>query len=111
MMLREGLELKRTGPGVYKDAEGEAWRLVPVDRAYPGKRGPRWYLQKAQGKKTVYASGVFTTARPDTLSADYLDELGAKHYLDILVAGQGEALVFKARDMAGHGGRASLCSP
>lgn len=100
MNLREGLVLTRTAPGTYHDADGTIWRLVPVDRAYPGKRGPSWYLQKTAGKATAYQSGVFTTADPDKLSADYLDSMGVKVYLDIAVEGAGQVLRFTKRATA-----------
>jgi hypothetical protein len=97
MMLREGLVLTRTAPGTYQDADGSGWRLVPVDREYPGKRAPAWYLQKTEGKATAYQSGVFDTKREDMLSCDYLDRMGAKIYLDIEVEGEGEVLRFTKR--------------
>jgi hypothetical protein len=106
MMLREGLKLTRTGAGAYLDAEGEAWRLVPVDRAYPGKKGPTWYLQKTAGKRSEYQSGIFTTSSPDKLSADYRDALGVKNYLDIEVEGGGAVLRFKKRPAKGSEGPA-----
>jgi hypothetical protein len=97
MKLREGLVLTRTAPGIYQDADGSGWRLVPVDRAYPGKRGPSWYLQKTEGKATEYQSGVFTTNDAEKLSADYLDSMGVKIYLDIAVEGAGQVLRFTKR--------------
>lgn len=97
MMLREGLELNRIAAGMYKDTEGGRWRLAPVDRAYEGKKAPVWYLQKVKGKAFIYQSGVFKTERPDMLSADYKDELGVKHYLDIIVKDEGERLQVQAR--------------
>ena len=97
MKLREGLVLTRTAPGIYQDAEGSGWRLVPVDRAYPGKRGPSWYLQKTAGKATAYQSGVFTTHDENKLSADYLASMGVKVYLDIAVEGAGQVLRFTKR--------------
>lgn len=100
MMLREGLVLTRTAPGIYRDADGSGWRLVPVDRAYPGKRGPKWFLQKIRAGKAEYQSGVFTTSEPEKLSADYRDALGCKHYLDIAVEGAGQVLRFTKRATA-----------
>lgn len=97
MKLQEGLRLRREAPGFYRDSTGEAWRLVPVDREYPGKHGPKWFLQKIRAGKAEYQSGVFTTSEPAKLSADYKDALGCKHYLDIAVEGEGEALIFEAR--------------
>lgn len=97
MKLREGLELERIAAGMYKDAEGERWRLVPVDRVYAGKKAPAWYLQTIKGKVSHYQSGVFKTDRPDMLSADYKDELGVKHYLDILIKDEGARLQVQAR--------------
>ena len=114
MKLREGLVLTRTAPGIYQDAEGPGWRLVPVDRAYPGKRGPSWYLQKTAGKATAYQSGVFTSNDENKLSADILDSMGVKVYLDIAVEGAGQVLRFTKRqatekpmiNRAGTGARA-----
>lgn len=106
MKLCEGLRLRREGPGFYKDSTGEAWRLVPVDRAYPGKKAPKWYLQKLRGGKAEYASGIFSTSDPARLSADYKDALGVKHYLDIAVEGEGESLIFEARKNTSTGARA-----
>jgi hypothetical protein len=95
--LLEGLVLVRTGPGQYRDKEGEGWRLVPVDRAYPGRKAPKWYLQKTNGAATSYQSGVFATKDENRLSADYLDRMGAKVYLDIEVEGEGQVLRFTKR--------------
>jgi hypothetical protein len=89
--------LKREGPGLYRDAEGGIWRLAPVTRTYEGKKGPIWFLQKIEAGKARYQSGVFETKKPDTLSADYLDSMQCKHYLDIMKLDGGEVLKFKAR--------------
>ena len=97
MKLREGLELERIAAGMYKDAEGGRWRLVPVDREYQGKKAPAWYLQTIKGKVSQYQSGVFKTDNPDMLSADYQDELGVKHYLDIIIKDEGARLQVQAR--------------
>jgi hypothetical protein len=97
MKLMEGLVLRRQAPGIYTDADGEGWRLMPVDREYPGKKAPGWYLQKTAGSKSAYQSGVFKTVQAERLSCDYKDAIGVKHYLDIAVEGGGQVLRFTRR--------------
>jgi len=94
----DGLTLQRVKPGVYAASGGEIFRLVPVDRLYPGKKAPRYYLQRIENGKAQYISGVFETDRRDLLSMDIRDDLGVKIYYNIVVQAGGEILLIKRRE-------------
>ena len=93
----DGLLLNRTGAGMYTDPEGVLYRLMPVDRAYSGKKAPRYYLQRLQEGRAQYISGVFKTDKPGILSLDVRDELGVKIYFNLYVKGDGESLLIQRR--------------
>jgi len=93
----DGLLLNRTGAGMYTDPEGVLYRLVPVDRAYSGKKAPRYYLQRLQEGRAQYISGVFQTNKPGIWSLDVRDELGVKIYFNMYTKQDGESLLIQRR--------------
>jgi len=92
----DGVILRRTRAGVYADQSGRIYRLVPVDRAYRGKKAPKYYLQRIERGKARYISGVFETA-DGAWSLDLKDGLGVKTYFDMRASCGGEILEIRRR--------------
>lgn len=103
----DGLVLNKTGSNFYQTDTKKTFRLQPVDRDYPGRKRPAYYLQQMQGGKAEYISGVFETADSNKMSMDIKDRLGIKTYFDITIQGSGQTLIINRRKQAYHdpGGR------
>lgn len=93
----DGVILKQTASGIYQTDNKKTYRLVRVDREYSGKKAPVYYLQRLEGGKAEYISGVFETGKQDILSMDLKDRLGIKTYFDIVIKGGGKELEIRRR--------------
>lgn len=93
----DGLLLKRTAAGIYQTDDKMTFRLQAVDREYSGKKKPKYYLQRLQGGKAEYISGVFSTSEQDKMSMDLKDRIGVKTYFDLLIQEDGKYLKIQKR--------------
>jgi len=93
----DGLLLKRTAAGIYQTDDKKTFRLQAVDREYSGKKKPKYYLQRLQGGKAVYISGVFSTSEQDKMSMDIKDRIGVKTYFDLLIQADGKYIKIQKR--------------
>ena len=88
------MRLERTGiakgRSFYKGDDGKKYILRAVDRAYTGRpKPPKYYLERIEGAKAVYLSGLFPTS-DETL-----------YSLDIKDATTGVRMMYEARFMEG----------
>lgn len=93
----DGLLLKQTAAGIYQTDDKKTFRLQAVDREYPGKKKPKYYLQRLQGGKAEYISGVFLTSEQDKMSMDIRDRIGVKTYFDLLIQAGGKYIKIQKR--------------
>jgi len=93
----DGLLLKQTAAGIYQTDDKRTFRLQAVDREYAGRKKPKYYLQRLQGGKAEYISGVFETAEQDKMSMDLKDRIGVKTYFDILIQAEGKYIKIQKR--------------
>ncbi len=93
----DGLLLKRTAAGIYQTDDKKTFRLQAVDREYSGRKKPKYYLQRLQGGKAEYISGVFSTSEQDKMSMDIKDKIGVKTYFDLLIQADGKYIKIQKR--------------
>ena len=88
------MRLERTGIGkgrsFYKSDDGKKYILRAVDRSYTGRaKPPKYFLERIEGAKAVYVSGLFPT-NDETL-----------YSLDIKDSATGVRVMYEARFMEG----------
>lgn len=103
------MRLERTGTAkggsFYKGDDGKRYLLRSVDRAYAGRaKPPRYYLERLEGAKAVYLSGLFPTGDETLYSLDMKDAVtGVRAMYDARFGEGGEVLELTPKGKRGGG--------
>lgn len=97
---REGekMMMHRTGTArgavFYTGDDGKKYQLRQVDREYKGKaKPPKYYLERLEGAKAIYLSGLFPTQDETLYSCDLKDRLtGMRLMYNVIFTDGGEAV-------------------
>lgn len=92
------MKLKRTGEArgavFYAGEDGQKYQLRQVDRSYTGRaKPPSYYLERLDGGKAHYLSGLFPTKVKGLFSLDLKDEITGMRVMYDAVFGAGGAEV------------------
>jgi hypothetical protein len=99
--------LKRKGEArgavFYEGDDGHKYQLRQVNRAYIGRsKPPVYYLERLEGKKAVYLSGLFETGKQGLYSLDMRDKVtGVKVLYDAVFMQGGETVEIKRKGKVG----------
>jgi hypothetical protein len=82
------------GAVFYTGDDGKKYQLRQVDREYKGKaKPPKYYLERLEGAKAIYLSGLFPTHDETLYSCDLKDRLtGMRLMYNVIFTDGGEAV-------------------
>lgn len=86
-----------TGGNLYQNGSVKCL-LKAVSRSYEGSiKKPLYYLSSLENGESKYLSGLFATNDSNIFTADWKDNIGIKHIVNIEFSDNGKKLIISAR--------------